>query len=238
MNKDLENLIDLALVDGQLTEKKREVLYKKAKELNVDQDEFELVLEGKLQLVKKALHQTESGQPIQQTQQSNKEGSLKKCPSCGAPAQAFATRCPDCGYEFRNIQATSSVQKLFEMLNELETTRKGNSPSMLGGMGKIFGEALGMKDKIESQKEELISNFPVPNTKEDILEFLTLALPKAKKAGLFEIWGGTERKAHNHLAGIWERKCQQIIMKARFAMKEDKKTLEEIEYLGKKFGIK
>ena len=33
-------------------------------------------------------------------------------------------------------------------------------------------------------------------------------------------------------------KCHQIIMKARFSMKDDKKTLEEIEVYAKQLGIK
>lgn len=238
MNAELEKLIDLALADGQLTEKEKQILTRKAKEFGVDEDEFEMVLEGKLHLAQKAMNQSNTPQ-AQQTQeaqkQSNKEGALKKCPSCGAPAQAFVTKCPDCGHEFRNVQASSSVQRLFEMLNELEGTRRESSA--LGGLNNVFGQAFGLKNKTESRKHELISNFPVPNTKEDILEFLALALPKAKKMGLFAA-NGIVRQAHNEMAEIWRGKCQQIIMKARFAMKDDKRTLDEIEYYAKEIGIK
>lgn len=48
MHPELEKLIDLAVVDGKVTEKEKEVLQRKARELNVDQDEFEMVLEAKL----------------------------------------------------------------------------------------------------------------------------------------------------------------------------------------------
>ncbi len=50
MNPQIEKLIDLALADGVLTEKKREILTRKAIELGEDMDEFEMVLEGKLHL--------------------------------------------------------------------------------------------------------------------------------------------------------------------------------------------
>lgn len=40
MNQDLEKLIELTLADGQLSEKERTVLFRKAKELGVDHDEF------------------------------------------------------------------------------------------------------------------------------------------------------------------------------------------------------
>jgi ankyrin repeat protein len=48
MNIELEKLIDLAIADGTLTDKKKQVLEKKRQELGVDLDEFELVVEAKL----------------------------------------------------------------------------------------------------------------------------------------------------------------------------------------------
>jgi hypothetical protein len=81
----------------------------------------------------------------------------------------------------------------------------------------------------------------VPNTKEDILEFLSLGVPRAKTKGNFfssnfsdAAW---EIKAHNILVPIWQSKCEQVIMKARFSMKEDKRTLEEIEQYAKQLKI-
>ena len=44
----LEKLIDLALIDGSLTEKKKQILMKKAEQMGIDLDEFEMVLEAKL----------------------------------------------------------------------------------------------------------------------------------------------------------------------------------------------
>lgn len=44
----LEKLIDLALIDGTLTDKKKQILIKKAEQMGIDLDEFEMVLEAKL----------------------------------------------------------------------------------------------------------------------------------------------------------------------------------------------
>ncbi len=52
-NKELEELIDAALADGVLTEKEKQVLFKKAKEMDVDLDEFEIVLNARLTKLKK-----------------------------------------------------------------------------------------------------------------------------------------------------------------------------------------
>jgi hypothetical protein len=36
----------------------------------------------------------------------------------------------------------------------------------------------------------------------------------------------------------WRSKCEQIIKKSRFSMKDDKKTLDEIEFITKQLKIK
>ena len=41
MNPEIEKLIDLIIIDGQITEKERNVILKKAAELGVDSDELE-----------------------------------------------------------------------------------------------------------------------------------------------------------------------------------------------------
>ena len=52
-NEQLEQLIDAALTDGTLTEKEKQILYKKAMVMGVDLDEFEMVLEARLIKLKK-----------------------------------------------------------------------------------------------------------------------------------------------------------------------------------------
>ncbi len=47
-NEQLEKLIEMALMDGELTEKEKQVLFNKAEAMGVDLDEFEMVLEAKL----------------------------------------------------------------------------------------------------------------------------------------------------------------------------------------------
>lgn len=48
MHADLEKLIDMIVADGQVTEKEREVVMKKATELGVNPDEAEIYLDGRL----------------------------------------------------------------------------------------------------------------------------------------------------------------------------------------------
>jgi len=234
-NENLEKLMEMALMDGELTEKEKQVLFKKAEAMGVDLDEFEMVLEAKL---------FEKQQSLQQTTQttaapkSDKFGEVKKCPACGAMVQSFQTKCSDCGHEFKNIGANVSIGKLFEMLNACENERKDQDMSVGSALGAMFAEALGGGDKIMEKKKSIISGFPIPNTKDDILEFLSTAIPNAKKKGNMFTKGNEENKSHNDLAPTWKSKCEQIIMKAKFSMKEDKKTLEEIMAYANELGIK
>jgi hypothetical protein len=52
MHPEIEKLIEMALADGQLTDKEREIILRKAEKLGLDEDEVEMYLEGKVDLVK------------------------------------------------------------------------------------------------------------------------------------------------------------------------------------------
>lgn len=78
------------------------------------------------------------------------DGEIHKCPNCGEILDAFVTKCPTCGFEIRGTKGgANKVEELAEKLQKANNT---------------------------SKNKELISNFYVPNTKEDIIEFFTLAV--------------------------------------------------------------
>jgi hypothetical protein len=92
MHPEIEKLIDLALADGQITDKERVIILRKAEKLGEDIDEVEMVLEGKIS----KLAQTKN-----KGQSETKQGLIKKCPHCGAPAKSFSDKCDACGEDFR-----------------------------------------------------------------------------------------------------------------------------------------
>ena len=53
-NEKIEALIKAALADGVLTEKEKQVLFKRAQEQGIDLDEFEMVLDARLIELQKA----------------------------------------------------------------------------------------------------------------------------------------------------------------------------------------
>ena len=199
MNPELERLINLAVADGKITDRELEVLYRKAQELAVDMDEFEMVLEGKLHLAQKS---TNVSQQSTTSSKSQKEGDVRKCPSCGAPALSFAATCSTCGHEFRNASAATSVQKLFDALQAAPLEAHAS----------------------------IISNFPVPNTREDILEFLSVSLgncapltveQKNSYVNLRSLVNSTELTNRESEIRAWQAKFSTVIQKARILLTDE-----------------
>ena len=71
-NEKLEALITAALADGVLTDKEKNLLFKKAEAMGIDRDEFELVLDGRLAKRKKEME----AQDPQATKPAKKEGAI------------------------------------------------------------------------------------------------------------------------------------------------------------------
>lgn len=124
------------------------------------------------------------------------------------------------------------------MLNQAERERKD----------RTFWEKMNKSlNKVEEKKMAIIANFPIPTTKDDILEFLALAVPKAQKAGnvigneLMKGFGmgiGNANEIHNVFVPVWKAKCEQIIIKARFSLKDDREVLEKINSYAKEIGMR
>ena len=119
-NQQLEELIDAALADGVLTEKEKQVLFKKAQAQGVDLDEFEMVLDARLVKLQKA----EKAKNEAAAPKSNKYGDVRKCPQCGAIVPAMAGVCPECGFEFTGVEANSSSKNLADLLINGEDVEK------------------------------------------------------------------------------------------------------------------
>lgn len=207
MNEQLEKLIDLALADGQLTEKERSVILKKAAELGVDRDEIEVIIDGRLHQV-----QQQSSKPTKE-----KVGNVRTCPSCGGSVAPLSAKCSDCGHEFANVKASSSVQKLFDELQKVtDIERSRPVPGYWHG-------GVGAQDLAVLQRQmAVISTYPIPNGREDLLEFIAIALAESQKSV-----AAHDGLAHS-LVNAWNAKGEQAIIKANLIFKDD---ASQIEYL-------
>ena len=260
-SEQIERLIELALADGELTEKEKQVLFKKAEAAGIDLDEFEMVLDARLFEKQKSDKKEATPTSVAQNPaapKSDKYGDIKKCPACGAIIQSFTGKCGDCGHEFRNIESEVTINKLFDALMEADNIPKddfirlSNNNEAAGLKNSIVGGFLSNHNrqvdniyeksrleeyekkhlqKIQARKAQIISNFPVPNSKDAILEFITMGIPKAKpiKKGIFSGPYSAAEKEHNALVPAWKSKIDQVVIKAKMSMKEDKALLVDIE---------
>lgn len=247
----IENLINMALSDGELTEKEKQILFKRAEAEGIDLDEFEMVLDAKLAEKRKS---TDSPQ-VNAAPKSDRLGDIRKCPACGAIVQSFATKCSDCGTEFRNIEASRNITKFFEKLDALESDRKENLyDHQIQKSGISFGTLIKWwffwwillplkvisflvnKSKpskwstTDLRKEEMIMNFPVPNSREEIIEFITLSVSKIQNISVAKRFD-EEGKYITKWNSIWKKKAEQVYTKAKLSMTNDKATIQSIEQL-------
>lgn len=213
MHSELEKLIDFALADGILTDKEREILYKKAVDLGEDLDEYQMVLEAKLHQAGNSI--IPPSPPITKPKKhiSQKEGDIKKCPACGAPVASFSTKCSDCGHEFRNTQALSSKQKMYDDLDKIEIEERARK---LNFTEKLDAENA-IQRRIDSRKASMIGSFPLPNSKEDILEFFNLAIAESQKHGGI-VNDGVLNKA-------WKVKAKELKSKIELDLKNDPQAI-------------
>lgn len=110
------------------------------------------------------------------------DGEVHKCPNCGEILNSFSPNCPSCGYELRDSAATNSVQRLYWELNKATSIE---------------------------QKTLIIRNYPIPNAKEDIIEFMILASTN--------ISGESEKSIFE----AWVAKFEQTYQKANITLKND-----------------
>jgi hypothetical protein len=209
MNSELEKLIDLILEDGQITEKERSVIFKKAKESNFDIDELEILLDARLQ----------------------KQN--KKFTNCGYELESFSYKCV-CGHEYSasNNSQNSIINRFNEGLNHIPKTLTGTSSGcpdcsklniITGDYDYIlcyncnaeFSTKLITKiDDVEKQFQ-YISNFNIPNDKENNLEFLFYLVSKIKSLENDNTNNGVKFK-NTYIA-----KSEEIILRLRLMFKDD-----------------
>lgn len=236
-SKELEELIEAALADGEITEKERAVLHKRAIAEGVDTDELDVVIDGRLAKMKKA--EKDWRRPVPppfhnppQQKKSDKWGEIRKCPNCGSVVEPGAMKCTECEYTFVGISGNSSVQKLSDLLIEAEKSHQTD------GVIKSFFSEIGIGNSATRTMCNIIQNFPIPNTKEDLTEFILFLQPKATRTGLFK--AGDQRQ--QQLNKAYKVKFDECVNKAKFLLKDDPQTVELLSQHGikldkKKFGL-
>ncbi len=92
------------------------------------------------------------------------EGEIHKCPNCGEVLGTFVVVCPTCGYELRGTSNSDFVREFAAKIDNAQT---------------------------DVQRVNIIRSYPVPNTKEDIFEFMILAstnITGEQQKEVFDAW--------------------------------------------------
>lgn len=112
-----------------------------------------------------------------------------RCPSCGASINSFKGKCESCGCEFIGLETSKSIKEFSDKLITFETTE---------------------------QRINLIKSFPIPNTKEDIMEYMMLA---SSNIGYGE--GLNDLEEQSDYENAWLTKFIQGYQKAKLVFEHD-----------------
>ena len=136
------------------------------------------------------------GAAIEATQnETASEQSIRKCPICGGALRSLKVCCPYCGAEVAMRQASGAIKELAEKLEHTESDKK-----------KIL----------------IIKSFPIPNTREDIFEFMMLA------SSSFNAELHVKKSGVEDITDAWLAKIEQCYNKALLAF-SDGRDLASIE---------
>lgn len=163
-----------------------------------------------------------SEEPKRTQRQQEYAGTILKCPNCGAVIGETTAICPDCGMRISRRRAVSSVQEFKDQLMAIEYTRKR-------GQGGVFG-VYTAPDPADTKKLSLIRNFPIPNSVDDIMEFMFLAVANIdvalSKNSMMNKLNGTQQvdtaaTIGRTISNAWVTKMQQAYQKAEIMFPDD-----------------
>lgn len=137
------------------------------------------------------------------------EGEVHVCPRCGGVLNSFVSKCPTCGYELRGSKSSDAINEFVIQLNSVSS---------------------------DYHRVNLIRSFPVPNTKEDIFEFMILAS------------SNIDDQPNKNIYDAWIVKIEQCYDKAKILFGNDDdfkkiksiydRTMKEIKNINRKGPIK
>ena len=148
-------------------------------------------------------------------------GTVKKCPNCGETINSFTVKCPTCGFEIRDIQAVSSVKELSARIQQLEASRPREKKHLLYTHLNYSAT--------DEQISNIVSSFAIPNTKEDLFEFLILAASNIKMDA-YGLYSYNMPEGQKMIHQAWLSKFEQAYNKAciSFGSEPEFSRIEEI----------
>lgn len=147
---------------------------------------------------------------VQPQRQQEYVGKVYKCPNCGSVVNLSDAVCSSCGYHLAGKDALGSVKDFQNKLLAMEMRRPARKAVRLNLPDTL--------DSTDKQIISLIKSYPIPNSIDDIVEFMLLAvgsidIGKAKKS-IFnsDTWSGVSRE--REISRAWVGKMEQLYAKA------------------------
>ena len=177
---------------------------------------------------------------IKQTKKTKKE-SVYKCPNCGSSLESYTSNCPYCHTELRNIKSSESMENFSKGLEKIKSKEMPKYEGKESLLKKTIGIDLSkdieareefessFRRKINAEVANYINNYPVPNSKEDLIEFMILVTSNIT----------TKDDCPTEIKKAWESKMEQIYKKSKLTLKnrDDIKIIEDL-YNSKKQELK
>ena len=169
------------------------------------------------------------GTPANQQDDSKRkfhfDGELHKCPNCGELLKSFELNCPACGYELRGIKGSNAIKEFALKLETIEAKREHNKNK--GLLSRLYAKV--EVSKTDEQKISLIKSFSIPNTKEDMLEFMILATSNINMR-TYDSTNTDISKSDIEVNAAWISKVEQVYQKAKRTYSTDS-VFQEIKML-------
>lgn len=155
------------------------------------------------------------GSPVGEENKRKEKTTVAYCPACGEVVGKNETRCPACGFEIRDA-SEGSIALLSEKLDKIEAMRPRKNKD-------DEEDEISATDK---RKINLIQTWPIPNTKEDLYEFMSMASGNATSScGFFMSATDTA------LMSAWLSKFEQSYAKAErlFGADDDFELIKKLK---------
>lgn len=152
------------------------------------------------------------------TKETKPKSGITRCPACGEIVDKNAVICPSCGFGIRDV-ADGSIALLSQKLDLIESKRPQKRK-------KDENDTISATDE---RKISLIRSWPIPNSKDDLIEFAAMASGNCIASPKL---GNDRIAAEDALANAWRSKFDQAYAKAEhlfgdsdeFALLMDLKT--------------
>lgn len=142
--------------------------------------------------------------PAEESESPAKEkkpkSAITRCPACGEIVDKNAVICPSCGFGIRDV-ADGSIALLSQKLDLIESKRPQKRK-------KDEKDTISATDE---RKISLIRSWPIPNNKDDLIEFAAMASGNCIASPKL---GNDRIAAEDALADAWRSKFDQAYAKA------------------------